>query len=131
LAEVVTGERQAGDRGERAVALLLEYEGWSILEYHPFAHGHRLDLLAKDPDGTEWLIEVKVWVNPRKVGTDNVKKAIGDAWDLRAAGETRPYLLALSHSEIGPLHIDMISRALALGAINAVRVLGFIQWEPK
>jgi hypothetical protein len=119
----MTGERAHGNEGEHIVERLLRYRGWTIIEQQPLAHGHRLDLLAKHPDEEETLFEVKVWADPKLVGTDNVKKAIADAYDLRAAGETRPYVLVLSH-ELAGLHRDMLYRAIRAGAIADVWVLG-------
>lgn len=122
----MTGEKAHGTHGEEIVATLLGYEGWAVIDVHPVAHGHTLDLLVKRTDRPETLVEVKVWRDPHQVGTDNVKKAIADAWDLRAAGETRPYMLVLSHDDIGPLHREMLRRAIEGGAISEVRVLGFV-----
>jgi len=122
----VSGEKAHGTEGEQIVERLLRYERWTIIEHQTLAHGHRLDLLAKHPDHGEALFEVKVWADPRKVGTDNVKKAIADAYDLRAAGETRPYILVLSHDTLGGLHREMLRRAIAAGAITEIRVLGFL-----
>lgn len=121
----MTGERDHGTEGERIVERLLGYEGWTIIERQPMAGGHRLDLLGKHPDREETLFEVKVWADPTKVGTDNVKKAIADAYDLRALGETRPYVLVLSH-DLGNLYGDMLRRAVVQGAIAEVRVLALI-----
>jgi hypothetical protein len=118
----VTGEKAHGNEGERIVERLLRYERWDILERQPLVHGHRIDLLIWRPDHGEVLVEVKVWADPRKVGTDNVKKAIGDAYDLRSAGEERPYILVLSHELTGLLG-DMLERAVKFGAIDEVRVL--------
>lgn len=121
----MTGEREHGDEGERIVERLLRYGGWTIIEHHPLTHGHQLDHLAKHPDHDETLFEVKVWADPSKVGTDNVKKAIADAYDLRVAGETRPYVLVLSH-ELAGLHQMMLSRAMAAGVITDVWVLALV-----
>lgn len=126
----MTGERAHGDEGERIVERLLRYGGWDIIERHPPAHGHTLDLLAKHPEEEETLFEVKVWANPNRVGTDNVKKAIADAYDLRAAGETRPYVLVLSH-ELAGLHMAMLYRAIRAGAITDVWVLGLVPIAKK
>lgn len=122
----MSGEKAHGTEGEQIVERLLRYENWTIVERHPLAFGHQLDLLAKHPDHGEALFEVKVWADPRKVGTDNVKKAIADAYDLRAAGETRPYVLVLSHDTLGWLHREMLRRAVASGVITEIRVLGFL-----
>ena len=118
----MSGERAHGEQGERIVERLLTYGGWMIIERQVLVHGHRLDLLAKHPDHDETLFEVKVWADPNKVGTDNVKKAMADANDLRLAGETRPYILVLSH-ELAGLHRDMLHRAMASGQINDVWIL--------
>ena len=121
----MTGEKAHGIDGEHIVERLLIYGGWDIIERQSVAHGHTLDLAAKHPDHDETLFEVKVWRDPTKVGTDNVKKAIGDAYDLQAAGETRPYVLVLSH-ELAGLHALMLNRAMAAGAIADVWVLALV-----
>jgi Holliday junction resolvase-like predicted endonuclease len=117
----VSGEKVHGTEGERIVERLLRYAGWEILERQVLVHGHRIDLLAIHVDHGETLFEVKVWSDPRAVGTDNVKKAIADAYDLWTAGETRPYVLVLSH-ELAGLHRAMFDRAIAVGAIAEVWV---------
>jgi hypothetical protein len=116
-----------GRQGEAIVEQLLRYEGHEIIERQPLVHGHRLDLRTKHPQFGEALYEVKVWVDPRKVGTDNVKKAIGVAYDLWAAGETTPYILVLSHHLTG-LYRDMLLRAVHQKVIHEVRVLGFLSF---
>lgn len=121
----MSGEKAHGNEGERIVKGLLEYGGWTIIEQQPMAYGHRLDMLGKHPDHEETLFEVKVWANPKNVGTDNVKKAIGDAYDLKIAGETRPYVLVLSH-ELAGLHQVMLNRAINAGAISDVWVVALV-----
>lgn len=116
---------RSGRQGEKVVEQLIRYEGGVIVERQALVHGHALDFLVKHPRYGESLWEVKVWADPKKVGTDTVKKALADAYDLRAAGETRPYILVLSHQLVG-LYRDMIVRAVEAGAISDVRVLGFL-----
>lgn len=118
----MTSSRSSGQEGERIVEGLLRYEETEILERQVLVHGHLIDFLAKHPKWGEILVEVKVWAAGG--GKDTVKKAIGDAYDLREAGETRPYVLILSHELLG-LHGAMLSRAMRAGAISEVRILGF------
>lgn len=118
--------RSSGQEGERIVEGLLGYEGWTILERQVLVHGHLLDFLAKHPQRNEALIEVKVW--SAGGGKDTVKKAIGDAYDLKEAGCTTPYILVLSHNLLG-LHGAMLSRAIRAGVIAEVRILGFRPFE--
>lgn len=119
----MTGSRDNGAEGERIVEGLLGYEGWEIVERQAIVRGHRLDFRAKHPQRGEALIEVKVWAAGG--GKDTVKKAIADAYDLKEAGETLPYILMLSH-EMSGLHGAMLSRAVRAGAITEVRILGFL-----
>jgi hypothetical protein len=120
---VVNESHLSGVEGEAIVAGLLRYEGWEILDRQVLAAGgHVVDFLAKHPAGPEALVEVKVWA--KRGGTDTVKKAIADAYDLREAGEARPYVLVLSHEMTGLL-ADMLRRAVAAGVIARVRVLAF------
>ncbi|MEP7114438.1 MAG: hypothetical protein ABI862_14325 [Ilumatobacteraceae bacterium] len=116
----------SGNAGEVIVAGMLGYEGWQIVESQIETFGHAVDFLAKDPAGDEVLVEVKVWA--RGGGKDTVKKAIADAYDLREAGETRPYVLVLSHELIG-LYADMLRRAIIAGVIARVRILGFKEFS--
>jgi hypothetical protein len=110
-----------GKRGEDTARVLLGYRGWMIVEVQPLSKaGHRFDVAAQDPDGVEWLVEVKVWENPTS-GTDTVKKAIADADDSRRAGEPRPILVILS-KELGGLHGEMLRRATEAGVINRVEM---------
>lgn len=124
----MTGPRFNGAEGEETADRILRYEGWETVARQPTAAGgHRLDRLMRHPaTGAEWLVEVKVWRavrGPNATGTDTVKKAIADAYDMRAAGEARPLLLVLSHHLRGLLG-DMLTRAVAAGAITDIRVLG-------
>lgn len=118
--------RANGKAGEQAAEQLLVYEGWEIIERQAPVHGHTLDLRAKHPAHGEALFEVKVWATAS--GTDNAKKAIADAYDLRAAGETTPYILILSKDLTGLLG-DMLRRAIREGVIADVRILGFLPFD--
>ncbi len=120
--------RQNGKVGEAIVEGLLIYEGWEIIERQALVHGHLIDLRAKHPRFGEALFEVKVW--GAGGGQDTAKKAIGDAYDLREAGETTPYVLVLSHQLSGLLQ-DMLTRALRAGAIHEVRVVGFLPFDRR
>jgi hypothetical protein len=119
----MSGSRSSGDDGESVTRQLLVYAGWEIIEDQPLVHGHRLDFRAKHPLYGEALFEVKVWAT--KSGRDTVKKAIGDAYDLQAAGEQTPYVLVLSH-ELTGLHHEMLLRANHSGAIARVLVLTLV-----
>lgn len=118
--------RRNGQTGEQIVEGLLRYEGWTIVERQARVHGHLIDFRAKHPALGEALIEVKVWGD--RGGTDTVKKAIGDAYDLREAGETTPYVLVLSQQLLG-LHREMLGRAVRAGAIHNVRIVGFVPFD--
>lgn len=122
----MTNSRQNGKVGEATVEGLLIYEGWEIIDRQALVHGHLIDLRAKHPKYGEALFEVKVW--GAGGGQDTAKKAIADAYDLQRAGETTPYILVLSHQLSGLLR-DMLWRALQAGAINQVRVIGFLPFE--
>lgn len=115
----------AGVKGEEIAEWSLVRRGWQITGRQvPLPGGHRCDLTATHPDtgAEEWLIEVKVW-GAAPSGKDTVKKAIADAYDLAQAGETRPFMLILSHPMTGLLG-DMITRARRAGVINDVRIIG-------
>ena len=115
--------KSAGLQGELVAKWSLVRQGWRISGEQVLIHGHRLDLLAIHPaTGHEWMVEVKVW-GPDPSGRDTVKKALADAYDLREAGETRPYLLVLSHSLEG-LHGEMIARARKAGVLGDVQLIG-------
>lgn len=99
--------------------------GWKITDRQvPLPGGHRADFTATHPETSdeEWLVEVKVW-GVKRTGRDTVKKAIADAYDLAQAGETRPFMLVLSHPMTGLLG-EMITRARRAGVINAVQIIG-------
>jgi hypothetical protein len=127
----MTGSKAAGTEGERIAEWALARRGWRITEHQVIvAGGHRADLVAVHPDTLEeWIVEVKVW-NAGPSGKDTVKKAIADAYDLAQAGETRPYLLVLSHPLAGLL-AHMITRARRAGVINDVVVVGASQYPPS
>jgi len=113
-----------GRLGEQAAERVFAYEGWTITDRQYEILGHRVDFLAVAPDGTETLVEVKVWEGAAS-GRDTVLKAIAHAYDLRTAGENRPYLLVLSHDLRGLYH-EMLRRAVDAGAISEVRVLTLV-----
>lgn len=114
-----------GTEGERVVEGLLHFDGWVIMKRQPTMYGHRLDFRAIHADLGEMLIEVKVW--GAGGGKDTVKKAIADAYDLKAAGCTIPYMLILSEQLYG-LNAAMIQRALDSRVIHEVRIIGFKPW---
>jgi len=103
------------------------YDGYEILERQYHVGGHVLDFLVRGRDGVEWLVEVKVWTDPQKVGTDTVKKALADARDLKIQGEPRPYMLILSHDLTGS-YGAMVTRSVAAGDIDCVSVLTLLPW---
>lgn len=111
----------SGARGEITAADVFERAGWKLLVRHPQAYGHTLDWLAADPDGVECLVEVKSW-GSEPTGKDSVKKALADARDLKLAGETRPYVLVLTHV-LGGLHGEMLRRARDAGDVDRVLVV--------
>lgn len=115
----------AGVKGEEIAEWALIRRGWKVTGRQvPLAGGHRADLTAIHPDSSdeEWAIEIKVW-GAAPSGRDTVKKAIADAYDLAQAGETRPYMLVLSHPMTGLL-ASMITRARRAGVINDVQIIG-------
>ena len=115
----MTGSRTNGMAGEAAARTVLGYRGYVVTADQPMVYGHRLDLEAIAPDGGPAVVEVKVWAT--QSGTDTVKKAIADAYDIqqaaREAGDEPPrYLLVLSRGFDG-LHRAMLRRAEQAGAI--------------
>lgn len=116
---------RAGVEGEGMAQWSLERRGWKITGRQvPAAGGHRCDFSAVhlEAGDEEWLVEVKVWGAARS-GKDTVKKAIADAYDLAQAGETRPFMLVISHP-LGGLLGQMITRARRAGVINDVQIIG-------
>lgn len=126
----MTRPTPAGLTGEAVAEWALVRSGWVITGRQvAIAGGHRADLTATHPETSdeEWLVEVKVW-GAAPSGKDTVKKAIADAYDLQQAGETRPYMLVLSHPLTGLL-AQMITRARRAGVINDVQVIGATDWK--
>lgn len=117
-----------GKWGEDAAERLLRYDGYEILERQYHVGGHRVDFLVRSRGRVEWLVEVKVWMDPKKVGTDTVKKALHSARDLKLQGETRPYMLILSHDLTGTYR-DQITRSVAAGDVDVVFVLTLLPWQ--
>jgi hypothetical protein len=126
----MTGEQAAGAAGEEAARRQLRYCGCKILKEHPVVHGHTLDLLVWHPEHGDSLVEVKIWHPENPSGKDTVKKAIADAYDLRHCGETRAYLLVISHRLTGLLG-DMLDRAVDAGAITAVLVPDLVTYRNR
>jgi Restriction endonuclease len=127
----VTRPQVAGVKGEQVAEWCLERRGWKVTGRQVAAGGgHRCDFSATQPQvgDEEWLVEVKVW-GAEPSGRDTVKKAIADAYDLAQAGESRPFLLVLSHRLTGLLG-EMITRARRAGVINDVLVIGASDYQP-
>jgi hypothetical protein len=124
--------KPAGVKGEEIAEWALERRGWKITGRQvPLPGGHHCDFTAVHlaTSDEEWLIEVKVWgVAPS--GRDTVKKAIADAYDLAQLGETRPFMLVLSHPMTGLL-AGMITRARRAGVINDVQIIGADAWGAR
>jgi len=121
----MSAPKAAGVKGEEVAEWALVRRGWKVTGRQvPLAGGHRADLTAVHPQTSdeEWAIEIKVW-GAEPSGRDTVKKAIADAYDLAQAGETRPYMLVLSHPMTGLL-AQMITRARRAGVINDVQIIG-------
>lgn len=57
---VMSGTREAGDRGERAAAEFLEWQGCEILATQWRCRYGELDLVARDQSGTVCFVEVKL-----------------------------------------------------------------------
>lgn len=108
-----------GNVGHATAATLLGYQGWALEWEYRHPEGHRIDLRGTHALHPETLFEVKAW--GAGGGTDTVRKAIAVAYDLLELGETRPYVLVLSHP-IGGLYGRMIGRAEVAGALT-VRVM--------
>lgn len=121
----------AGADFERAVAYHLRANGWKVTagrcldKVKVIRHGIEIDLVATDPDGVEHTVECKGSPNddPRAGGrrTDSIKKAIADAWFLRACGSTTPHLLYLSHMPDGGVALIELEMALRFGLFAAAR----------
>jgi hypothetical protein len=117
--------KPSGNQGEQVARWCLERRGWKITGSQVIVgSGHRVDFTAIHPDTgeEEWIVDVKVWgLEPS--GRDTIKKSIADAYDLAQAGETRPFLLVISHPLTG-LYGQMIARARRAGVINDVQLIG-------
>lgn len=120
----MSGSGEAGIKGEEMAEWSLERRGWKITGRQVPVGCHRCDFTAVhlETGDEEWLVEVKVW-GAKRTGRDTVKKAIADAYDLAQLGETRPFLLVLSHPLTGGLG-QMITRARRAGVINDVLIIG-------
>lgn len=125
----MTNSKRNGQAGEEVVAQLLYYApNLTVLARQYEVLGHRIDFLIEH-DGQEVLVEVKTWAE--NSGTDTVKKAIADAYDLHHhAWPRRPYWLALS-KEMRGLNGEMLERAQEVGAIAKVIVFGLMTVERK
>lgn len=118
----MTSSKRSGIAGEDIAKQALTREGWDIVADQVDIDGHLIDFIGIHPvTNEEWLIEVKSW-GPSS-GRDTVKKAIADAYDFQQLGQSRPYMLVLSHFLPGLLG-DMLRRARKAGAIHDIRVLG-------
>lgn len=71
----MSGAKQAGDRGEAAVAALLERRGYALLERQWRCRQGELDLVARDRDGTVCFVEVKT----RSAGAIGLPREFVDA----------------------------------------------------
>jgi hypothetical protein len=110
--------RRSGDLGEALAIAMLEQRGWKLIERQVRIHGHRIDALMLDPNGTEVLVQVKSWQGD--TGRDTAKKDIADAWHLRYCGEQRPIVLVLTEPLRGVL------RRMVVDAIDAGFYTGII-----
>jgi hypothetical protein len=106
---------ESGRRGDATVTDVLDRHGWKLLDSQVEAFGVHVDRLMADPEGVDSLVEIKSW-GYEPSGKDTIKKAIADAYYLQGRGETRPYVLVLTHAPTG-LHLEMVHQAVRDGAI--------------
>lgn len=77
-------DRMPGDEFERYVAWLLEREGYRDVTRTPYRGDKGADLLATDPSGKRWAIQVKRW--RWRVGSQAVQAAVAARDYYRADG---------------------------------------------
>jgi Holliday junction resolvase-like predicted endonuclease len=121
----------AGHDFEMAVAYHLKALGWTVTagrcinKTKEIRHGIEIDLVATDPNGVEHTIECKgspsdgLRAGGRR--TDNIKKAIADAWFLRANKADDPHILYLSHMPDSGVALIQLQMALRFGLFTAAR----------
>lgn len=123
-------QAQASKQGrafEEAVAHMLSFLDWRIIDTRAKVEGVEVDLIAEDPDGIVWWIECKGSHRGAVPGSrrgDTVKKAVGVAWYLHQLPERRPYMLITSHLPTSGSVADlMLRKAQSAGLFDKVAVL--------
>lgn len=119
---------------EDVVESVLTFFGWEVVGVRATVHGVEVDIIAIDPEGTEWWIECKGSHRGKVPGArrgDTVKKAVGVAWFLSTVEPRRPYMLVTSHMP----NPDTVGGRLLLAAQRAglfaeIKVIDFATQAP-
>lgn len=133
LSDRQSAASRQGRAFEDTVAVLLQVEGWTILDRH-YKHPTALveiDFVATDPTGQEWWIECKGSWESKDNGlerTDTLKKAIGSASTLRLLAERdrRPYMIVTSHIPHAKRSGATWIRNVLGPYVDEIRMVGFI-----
>jgi Holliday junction resolvase-like predicted endonuclease len=120
-----------GRRFEQSVAYHLQSRGWTVTAglchngVKELRHGIEIDIVAIDPDDVLHTIECKGSASDgNRAGgrrTDTIKKAIADAWYLKASGSTDPHILFASHLPTSGVALDQLRMALERGLFASAR----------
>lgn len=112
---------------EDVVVAALAFFGWKVTARRAVIHGVEVDIVATDPDGQEWWVEVKGSHRGKTPGAsrgDTVKKAIGVAWFLSTVDDPKPHMLITSHlPKPGSVPALLLAKAQADGLLQQIKVL--------
>lgn len=131
LADRQSASSRQGEAFEKTVEILLQIEGWQILERkwrHPVIDVE-VDLVAKDADECEWWIECKgSWEGARKglERTDTLKKAIANGALLSIQEDARPFMVVTSHMPRSGAGDKWVDEALTR-YVDEFRTVGFVR----
>lgn len=118
---------QQGRAFEDVAVAALTFFGWTVSARRAVVHGVEVDIVATDPDGQEWWVEVKGSHRGKTPGAsrgDTVKKAIGVGWFLSMVDDPKPHMLVTSHlPKPGSVPALLLAKAQAAGLFQRIQVL--------
>jgi hypothetical protein len=123
-------ERLSPQEFEKVVGLILQYEHHRIIR-EPVGRGvhHGPDYETVDPDGRNWLVEVKHFRKSAMLGRSNVEQFIGDVERYQLQSPDAKGLLVTSNT-LSASALSAIAQSTAIEVWNGRQILQLLAKHP-
>lgn len=120
-------KRQLGLEGERLAAEFLEREGYQILERNWRCTFGEMDIIARDPDGTVVMVEVKT---RRVYRFADAMPEVAVNFEKRARYCTLASLYLMDHEDVSAIRFDVIGvSAMDFEPVHIKHLCGAFGWN--